>query len=159
MRHWLVKSEPVTYSIDDLRRDRRTGWEGVRNHQAKNFMRDDMSVGDLVLFHHSSASPPAIVGIARVVRAGIPDPTAWDPTSPYHDPRSTPDEPVWMMVELEFVERFAEPVPLARLRQEPRLEGMALLQRGQRLSVQPVTATQFEIVRKLGTATPAGRRR
>jgi len=156
MKHWLVKSEPGTYSIDDLKRDRRTGWEGVRNHQAKNFMRDDMSPGDLVLFHHSGAKPPAIVGVARVVRANIPDPTAWDPKSQYHDPRSTREEPIWMMVELEFVERFATDVSMAILRTEPRLEGLALLQRGQRLSVQPVGKGHFEIIRKLGLGSGMG---
>jgi len=153
MSHWLVKSEPETYSIDDLQRDGQTGWEGVRNHQAKNFMRDGMRPGDLVLFHHSSAKPPAIVGVARVVRSPIPDPTALDPESPYHDPRATADEPIWMMAELEFVERFAEPVPLPRLRADPRLEGMPLLQRGQRLSVQPVSKAHFAIVRGMGQSS------
>jgi predicted RNA-binding protein with PUA-like domain len=150
MRHWLVKSEPDAYSLDDLARDRRTEWDGVRNYQARNFMRDEMRVGDLVLFHHSGADPAGIAGVAKVVRAGHPDHTAWTVGHPHHDPKSTPDEPIWAMVDLAFVERFPSLVPLAALRADPALAGMALLQRGQRLSVLPVEALHFKRVLALG---------
>jgi predicted RNA-binding protein with PUA-like domain len=151
-RYWLVKSEPEVFSFDDLLRSpgQATSWDGVRNYQARNFMRDDMRAGDLVLFHHSSAKPPGVAGVAEVVREAYGDPTALDPSSPGHDPKSTPAEPIWVSVELKAVERFAEPVPLAELREQPALAGMELLRRGSRLSVQPVTAAEFKVVRKLG---------
>jgi predicted RNA-binding protein with PUA-like domain len=145
-RFWLVKTEPEVYSIDDLARDRRTGWDGVRNHQARNFMRDSMQVGDLVLVYHSNADPPGVAGLARVSGAARPDPTAFDPNDPHFDPRSKRDAPTWLMVELEFVERFPALLPLDRLRRERALEGMPLLARGQRLSVQPVSPVQFKRV-------------
>lgn len=156
MRHWLVKSEPDSYSIDDLARDGRTEWDGVRNHQARNFMRDDMKVGDLVLFHHSGADPAGVVGVAKVVRTAHPDHTAWTPGHPHRDPKSTPDAPIWMMVDLAFVERFPAVVPLATLKADPSLKGMPLLQRGQRLSVMPVEAQHFKRVVALGRAGKAG---
>ena len=148
-RHWLLKSEPSTYSIDHLRRDGRTTWEGVRNYQARNFMRDEMSVGDPVLFYHSSAEPPGVAGLARVSRTGLPDPTARDPQSDYHDPKATDEDPRWVMVEIEFVERFPRLVTLDDLRAVPVLAKMPLLNRS-RLSVQPVTEAEFSIIRKLG---------
>ncbi len=143
---WLVKTEPEVYSIDDLARDGRTGWDGVRNHQARNFMRDSMKVGDLVLVYHSNADPPGVAGLARVCGEARPDPTAFDPADPHFDPRSRPDRPTWMMAELEFVERFPSLLPLDRLRAEAALEGMPLLARGQRLSVQPVSGAHFDRV-------------
>lgn len=151
-RYWLVKSEPEVFSFDDLLRSPRqtTSWDGVRNYQARNFMRDDMRVGDLVLFHHSSARPPAVAGVAEVVRGAYGDPTALDPKSPGHDPKSTPDDPIWVSVELKAVEKFDAPVPLARLREQPALDGMMLLKKGSRLSVQPVTAAEFKAVVRLG---------
>lgn len=148
--YWLMKSEPEVYSIDGLARDRRTGWEGVRNYQARNFMRDSMRVGDLVLFYHSNAEPSGIAGVAKVCGPAVPDPTAFDAESPYFDPRSDRGEPTWLMAQLEFVERFPSVLPLETIRAEPRLEGMALLARGQRLSVQPVSKTHFELAVKLG---------
>lgn len=148
-RHWLMKTEPGSYSIDDLERDRRTSWEGVRNYQARNFMRDDMEVGDGVLFYHSSANPPGVAGIARVARRGYPDPTARDPGSRYFDAAASEDDPRWYMVDIEFVERFPELVPLSTLAGTPRLEEMPVNKRS-RLSVQPVTEREFEIVRRLG---------
>lgn len=150
-RYWLMKSEPSTYSIEDLRRDGRTGWEGVRNYQARNFMRDDMRPGDGVLFYHSNATPPGVAGIARVVRAGYPDETALDPASHYFDPKATPEEPRWYRVDIEFVEAFPELVPLAALHEVPGLENM-LVTKKSRLSVQPVTEAEFEIVRALGVS-------
>lgn len=147
---WLMKSEPDVYSIDDLARDRRTGWEGVRNHQARNFMRDSMRVGDLVLFYHSNAEPSGIAGIAKVRGPATPDPTAFDAKSAYFDPKSDRDDPTWLMAQIEFVERFPAVLPLEAVRAERRFEGMALLARGQRLSVQPVSKTHFDLAVRLG---------
>jgi predicted RNA-binding protein with PUA-like domain len=151
-RHWLVKSEPSVFSFDDLVASpgRTTGWEGVRNYQARNFMRDDMKVGDLVFFYHSSAEPPAIVGIAEVAREAYVDRTALDPADPHFDPKSKADAPVWMMVDLRAVEPLARPLGLAELRGVTGLDKMVLLQKGSRLSVQPVTPNEWEIVYRLG---------
>jgi predicted RNA-binding protein with PUA-like domain len=148
-QHWLIKSEPGSYSIDDLKRDRRTGWSGIRNHQARNFMRDGMKVGDLVLFYHSGEEP-GVAGIARVSKAANADTTALDPRDDHYDARATKDNPIWMMVDVEFVERFPHLVPLAELKKRKDLATMRLLQRGQRLSVMPVEAKHFEVVAKLG---------
>ena len=150
--HWLVKSEPGAFSWDDLLRspDRTTCWDGVRNHQARNFMRDGMRLGDLVLFHHSSVDPPAVMGIAEVVREAYPDHTQFDPDDPHHDPKSKPDAPTWLMVDLRATASFARPVTLDELRRTKGLERMELLRKGSRLSVQPVTKEEFEIVRRLG---------
>jgi predicted RNA-binding protein with PUA-like domain len=150
-RHWLVKSEPDAFSFDDLLAspNRTTGWSGVRNYQARNSMRDDMKQGDLVFFYHSSADPTAIVGVAEVVRDGYPDPTAFDPRDSHFDPKSKPDAPTWIMVDIRAVEKLARPVSLADLKGVPGLEKMVLLQRGSRLSVQPVTPAEWEIVYRL----------
>ena len=145
-RFWLVKTEPHAYSIDDLKRDRTTGWDGVRNYQARNFMRDDMKKGDLVLVYHSNADPPGVVGIATVSREGYPDPTALDPKDSHFDPKSDPENPRWIQVELRFKRKFKRLIPLSELKEAPRLSGMPLLQKGQRLSVQPVSEAQFEAV-------------
>lgn len=157
-RYWLMKSEPSVYSIDDLERDGKTGWDGVRNFQARNFMRDQMTVGDEVLFYHSSADPTGVAGLARVSAEAGPDPTAWDPKSRYRDPKSSPDDPRWFMVEVEFVEKFSAVVSLETLKAAPELEGMMVLQRGSRLSVQPVDRAHFSAVVKLGRGR-RGRRR
>lgn len=145
-RHWLVKTEPDAYSIDDLKRDRTTGWDGVRNHQARNFMRDDMKKGDLVLVYHSNVDPPGVVGIATVSREGHPDPTAFDSRDVHFDPKSDPDDPRWIQVELRFKRKFKRLIPLSELRETPTLSDMPLLRKGQRLSVQPVSKAQFETV-------------
>jgi predicted RNA-binding protein with PUA-like domain len=145
-RYWLVKSEPEVYSIQDLQRDGRTPWDGVRNYQARNTLRDEMRVGDGVLFYHSNQRPLAVVGLARVARAGYPDHSAFDPASAHHDPKSDPAAPTWYMVDLEFVARFAAPVTRDALAAEPELAGMVLLQRGSRLSVQPVAPTEWRRV-------------
>ena len=149
---WLMKSEPDVYGIDDLARDGSTGWEGVRNYQARNFMRDAMRVGDLVLFYHSNAEPPGVAGLARVAGGAEPDPTQFDPGSEYFDAGSKPEDPRWLHVRVGFVERFAEVVPLEVLRNDAALAGMALLQRGQRLSVQPVSPAHFARVLALAGA-------
>lgn len=148
-RYWLMKSEPDSYSIDDLERDTRTSWEGVRNYQARNFMRDDMRPGDGVLYYHSGAKPPGVAGLAKVARAAYPDPTALNPDSHYFDPKATDEDPRWVMVDLEFVEKFPTFVPLARLHDTPGLEEM-LVNKKSRLSVQPVTKEEYRIVRDLG---------
>jgi predicted RNA-binding protein with PUA-like domain len=151
MRHWLFKSEPDVFSYTDLEcaPRRRTGWGGVRNYQARNLLRDEIAVGDLVLYYHSNATPSGVAGIARVVRAGYPDPTQFDPRDEYFDAASPSDAPRWYAVEVEAVEPLARFVDLAELKQEARLAGMVLLQRS-RLSVQPVTPDQWEVVLELG---------
>lgn len=147
-RHWLMKSEPEVYSIDDLGRDGATSWEGVRNYKARNLMQE-MEVGDLVLFYHSNASPPGVAGIARVTREAYPDHFAWDPDHRYYDPKSTPEKPRWFMVDVEFSEKFPALVPLAVLRDAPGLEEM-MVTKPTRFSVQPVGEEEFRIVTRLG---------
>ena len=142
MRHWLMKTEPGSYSIEDLERDGSTHWDGVRNYQARNSMMA-MAIGDRVLFYHSAAKPPAVVGLAEVVRECYPDFTAWDPTSHYHDPASTPDNPRWFMVDIAFLARLPRIVGLDEIKQDPELAGMPLVTRS-RLSVQPVSEAEFE---------------
>jgi predicted RNA-binding protein with PUA-like domain len=151
-RHWLLKSEPESFSFDDLLASPRktTCWDGVRNYQARNFMRDDMKKGDLVLFYHSSVDPAEIVGIAEVVRESYPDHTAFDAKDSHFDPKSKSDAPTWMMVDIRAVRRLATPLALGQLRGVKGLESMVLLQRGSRLSVQPVSAEEWEIVCNLG---------
>jgi len=148
-RTWLVKTEPGSYSIDDLERDRRTCWDGVRNYQARNFMRDGMRVGDLVLVYHSGGDPPGVVGLARVCREAYPDASALDRRSEYFDPKATAHDPIWMMVDLEFVEKLPRMVTLAEMKADAALRGMTLLQRGQRLSVMPIDPAHFDHIRRL----------
>ncbi|MEO1131164.1 MAG: EVE domain-containing protein [Cyanobacteria bacterium J06639_1] len=150
-----MKSEPQAYSIEDLERDRVTPWDGVRNYQARNLMRDRMKVGDRVLFYHSNAKPPGVVGLARVSRLAYPDFTAWDKEDNHYDPKSTPDNPIWMMVDVEFVEKFPRLVSLSDLKARDDLTGMLVTKRGMRLSVQPVEPEHFEIVCQLGREQPA----
>ena len=154
MNHWLIKSEPDVFSIQDLARAKRrtTSWEGVRNYQARNFLRA-MQLGDRALYYHSNAAPSAVAGVVEVVRTAYPDPTAWNPASDYHDPKASPEQPIWSMVDVRLVEIFPREIPLEELRQVKALAGMELLRRGSRLSVQPVTAAQFRTIEKL-----AGRR-
>ncbi|MFL5606138.1 MAG: EVE domain-containing protein [Gemmatimonadaceae bacterium] len=151
-RHWLVKSEPTTFSFDDLLASpkRTTGWDGVRNYQARNHMRDGMKRGDLVFFYHSSTEPTAIVGVAEVAREAYPDPTALDPKHPHFDPKSNADAPSWVMVDLRAVEPLARPVTLAELKGTKGLERMVLLQKGSRLSVQPVSPEEWDVIYALG---------
>ena len=155
MLYWLVKTEPESYSIDHLAAEpeQTTFWSGVRNYQARNTLRDSMKVGDKVLFYHSNAEPPAVVGVAKVVRAGYPDHTAWDENDHHYDPQSTPEKPVWYMVDLQFVRKFKTPLSLDSLRGVPELQGMELLRKGSRLSVQPVKREEFEVILKLASAT------
>jgi predicted RNA-binding protein with PUA-like domain len=150
MNLWLMKSEPSAYSIDDLKRDGVTHWEGVRNYQARNFMRDEMRVGDMILFYHSNTNPAGVVGLGRVVREAYPDHFAWNPESKYFDKRSTPEKPVWFMVDVEFVTRFSEIVTLQQIKDEPALAGIMVAKRGSRLSIQPVEEAHFRHICKLG---------
>lgn len=150
-RYWLVKSEPDCFSFDDLLKapKKTTFWSGVRNYQARNFMRDDMKVGDGVLYYHSSAEPSSIAGIAEVVREGYPDHTALDKKDDHYDPKSTPDNPIWYMVDIKAVEKLPRPLALNELRRVDGLEKMELLKRGSRLSVQPVSEKEWKVIQKL----------
>ncbi|MSR89118.1 MAG: EVE domain-containing protein [Candidatus Margulisbacteria bacterium] len=142
-RYWLMKTEPSTFSIDELARLGTSQWEGVRNYQARNFMRDDMRVGDCVLIYHSNATPPGIVGLATVCREGYPDYFAQDIKSTYFDPKSTPEKPIWFMVDVAFDEKFSRLISLEELKADPALYDMLVVQRGSRLSIQPVSETHF----------------
>ena len=152
-RYWLMKCEPAAYTIEDLERDGRTGWEGVRNYQARNFIRDQMQVGDGVLFYASNADPSGVTGLAEVVRAGYPDPFALKKGHKYFDEASNPESPTWYTVDIGFVERFPGIVPLEQLKSTKGLEKMGVTQKGSRLSVQPVTKDEFGIVVRLGRQT------
>ena len=147
-RFWLMKSEPNVFSIDDLRRAERqtTCWDGVRNYQARNFLRDDIKTGDGVLYYHSNVEPVGIAGEAVVVRDGYPDYTAFDPDDVHHDPKSDPQNPTWYMVDVKFVRACEDGITLKRLKSLPALRLMLVVQRGQRLSVQPVTAAEWRVI-------------
>ena len=154
MNYWLMKSEPDVFSIDDLAASpkKTTHWDGVRNYQARNSMRDDMKKGDLVLFYHSNAKPPGIVGIATVAKESYPDFTAFDPDDKHFDPKSKQESPTWYMVDVKLVKKFKHPLSLPDLKEVKALEGMVLLQKGSRLSVQPVTEKQYSTILKLAEA-------
>ena len=147
-----MKSEPSTFSFDDLLAlpKKTTHWDGVRNFQARNTLRDKMKKGDLVFFYHSSADPTAVVGVAEIAKEGYPDATALDPKHDHHDSKSTPENPLWYVVDVKAVEKFKQPVTLAELRTTKGLEQMVLLQKGSRLSVQPVSEKEWNIIYKLG---------
>ena len=150
--YWLMKSEPDVYSIDDLERDGTESWEGVRNYQARNFMRE-MAAGDLAIFYHSNAKPPGAAGVCRISREAYPDDTQFNPQSQYFDSKSKPSDPRWSMVDVTFVEKFAELVPLQTLKADPALQGMRVTQRASRLSVQPVDKLHFQRVLRVAKAT------
>lgn len=156
VNHWLVKSEPDAYSIDDLERDGVEHWDGIRNYQARNIMRDEMRVGDRVLFYHSNAKPPGVVGICEVASEPYPDHTAFDPDEKYYDPKSDPADPRWVMVDMKFIEKLPRMVGLPELREEEELQDMVLLNRS-RLSVQPVTPDQFAHIVALAHEPPEPR--
>jgi len=151
-RFWLFKSEPNAYSFDDLVRDGTAEWDGVRNFQVRNWLRDEIKTGDGVLFYHSSAKVIGVVGTATVVRDGYPDNTAWDPGSDHPDPKSTPDKPVWFMVDIEAVTKFGDTVTPDEMRAVPELGEMMVLKRGMRFSIMPVSAGEFAIVDAMGKA-------
>ncbi len=145
-QYWLMKSEPSTYSIDDLKKDKVTQWEGVRNYQARNFMRDQMKIGDKVLFYHSNATPPGIAGLAEVCRESYPDYFALDASSKYFDPKSTEEKPIWMMVDVKFIKKFDKLVSLEEIKARPELANMLVIKKGMRLSIQPVTENDYNIL-------------
>ena len=141
-----MKSEPETYSIDDLERDCTTLWEGVRNYQARNFMMKDMQVGDEVLLYHSNATPPGVAGLARVSQLAQPDPSSFDKKSPYYDEKSSREKPRWFCVQVAFVRKFSHLVSLEEIKNAPPLKDMLVIKKGQRLSIQPMTSKEFEIL-------------
>lgn len=141
-----MKSEPDVYGIDDLERDGREPWDGVRNYQARNMMRDDMRIGDPVFFYHSNCKEPGIVGIAKVASEAYPDPTQFDPESRYYDPKSSEDSPRWILVDVEFVRKLKRTITLAELRAHPGLDGMILTRKGNRLSITPVEKPHWDLI-------------
>ncbi len=148
VKYWLVKSESSCYSIDDLQKEGTTFWDGVRNYQARNFMRDDMSKKDKVLFYHSNSDPNAVVGYCEIIKEAYPDFTAFDPEEKHYDPKSNKDNPTWMMIDVSFKKKFKNAVTLHAIKENEVLQDMRLVQRGNRLSVMPVTKEEFnEIVR------------
>lgn len=155
-RFWLMKSEPDEFSIDDLIncKNGTVHWDGIRNYQARNFMRDEMKVGDGVFFYHSRAKPLAVVGTMNVASEPYPDPTQFNPDSKYFDPKSTKDHPRWMLVDVQFTARFDPPVTRERIKETPGLEDMMLIKRGSRLSIQPVTKQEWKIVHELAGRDP-----
>ncbi|HAV31647.1 MAG: EVE domain-containing protein [Planctomyces sp.] len=155
-QYWLFKSEPDVFSIHDLQqaKGKRTSWEGIRNYQARNFLRDTAQVGDGVLFYHSNADPLAIVGTATIVKPGYPDHFAWEPDHKYFDPASTPDNPVWFMVDIRLTNIFSQPVTRESLQSEPDCSQMLLLKKGSRLSIQPVTETEWRAVHRIAGIPP-----
>jgi predicted RNA-binding protein with PUA-like domain len=155
-QYWLFKSEPNSYSIDDLAKEKKqtTFWDGVRNYQARNMLRDDIQVGDQVFFYHSNAKPMAIVGTAKVVKAGYADHTAFDKKAKHYDQKSNPDEPTWMMVDIQLIQKFEAPVTRDDLKAESKLAEMMLLRKGSRLSIQPVTAAEWKLIHKMAGVKP-----
>lgn len=145
-----MKSEPDVYSIEQLRKDKTTWWEGVRNYQARNFMMKDMAVGDAVLFYHSNAEPPGVAGLAKVSKLAQPDPAQFDKKSDYFDPKATKEKPVWFCVQVEYVSTFKNYISLSDLREDEKLSDMLVLQKGSRLSIQPVDKKHFELIKKHG---------
>ena len=153
-RYWLFKSEPTTYSFDDLVADGVAEWDGVRNFQVRNWLRNDIKAGDKLLFWHSSAKPIGVVGTATVMREGYPDHTAWDPASDHPDPKSTPEKPIWYMVDIKAELRFDEMVTADQMRTVPELAAMMVLKRGNRFSITPVAQDEYETVVSLATTVP-----
>lgn len=146
MKYWLMKSEPDVYGIDDLERDGRNMWDGIRNYQARNMMRDDMRIGDEIFFYHSSCKEPGIAGIARVASEPYPDPTQFDPGSRYFDSRSSTENPRWTVVDVEFVRHLRKPVTLIEIKAHPGFADMLLTRRGNRLSIMPVSKQHWDLV-------------
>lgn len=151
-KYWLIKSEPEVFSIDDLAKakNKTACWDGVRNYQARNFLRDEFKVGDKVIFYHSNAEPPGAAGICEVVKEAYPDFTAFDPASDHYDPKSKQESPSWFMVDVKFVKKFPRFVSIDEIKENPKLRNMRLIQRGNRLSVMPVSKEEFDEVVKMG---------
>ncbi len=148
-KYWLMKSEPDVFSIDDLKQKKTTLWDGVRNYQARNFMMNDMRVGDVVLFYHSNAEPPGIAGLAKISHLAQPDPSQFDKKSEYYDAKATPHAPRWFGVTVEFVKKFKTLISLEDIRSHKELQSMLVIKKGQRLSIQPVTKAEFDVIQKL----------
>lgn len=146
MAYWLMKSEPDTYGIDDIEREKRNMWEGCRNYVVRNYIRDDMQIGDLAFFYHSNIPPVGIVGVMKIVSEAYPDPTQWDPNSDYFDPKSKKENPRWYVRDVEFVRKFKRTITLAELREIPGLEEMVVTRKGNRLSICRVTPQEWEII-------------
>lgn len=149
-KYWLMKSEPDAYSIDDLKKEKKCLWDGIRNYQARNFMMKDMKVGDEVLFYHSNAKPPGVIGIATISKSAVPDPSQFDNKSKYYDQKSDPESPRWHCVEVKFKKKFKQIISLDDLRNNSKLQDMMVIKKGQRLSIQPVSAKDFSTVLKIG---------
>jgi predicted RNA-binding protein with PUA-like domain len=156
MNHWLFKSEPDVFSFDDLRArpQRREPWSGVRNYQARNYMRDAMQPGDLALFYHSSCPQPGVAGIIRIASEPYPDPTQFNPADEYFDPKASPEKPIWQLVDVAWAADLAQPVPLETIRSTPELAEMLILRKGNRLSITPVTPAEFLRICQLGGLHP-----
>lgn len=150
MKYWLVKSEPDVFSIDDLKKNKKTHWDGVRNYQARNFMRDEMKTGDKVLFYHSNTETPGVAGTAEVAKEGYADHTQFDPEDMHYFPTADPQKPIWFMVDIKFVEKLNKLVSLQDIKENPKLQKMRLIQKGNRLSVMPVEKNEFEEIVKMG---------
>lgn len=148
MRYWLMKTEPTIFSVDDLAKkpDQTEPWDGVRNYQARNLLRNEMRRGDFAFFYHSSCKPPGIAGIVEIVREGYPDPTAFDLKSPYYDPKTTPEKPQWYRVDVRLVRKLKRFITLEELKQQPALSDMTVLRKGNRLSVMPMTSQQWQTI-------------
>lgn len=144
MKYWLMKSEPDVYSIDHLKKEKKTPWDGIRNYQARNFMMKEMSIGDQVLFYHSNANPPGVAGLAKVSASAQPDPTAFDKKSKYYDEKSSKDNPRWFCVEVRFVKKFPRLISLEEIKNNKKLKDMMVIKKGMRLSIQPVTEKDFK---------------
>lgn len=149
LKYWLMKTEPDVFSIDDLKEAGTEPWDGIRNYQARNFMRDQMSVGDKVFIYHSNAKPPGIVGEGKVASEAYPDPTQFNPDEKYFDSKSDPENPRWILVDIEYVSHYSRLIPLNELRETPGLEEMLVTRKGSRLSIQPVEQNEWDIVQKL----------
>ena len=148
MNYWLMKSEPGDYSIDDLKREKRAMWDGVRNYQARNYMRDDMQIGDRVIFYHSNANPPHIAGLAEVASEPYDDPTQFDKKDSHYDPKSKQEKPTWQLVDVKYVSKCSKPIPLEEIKSDKELSKMVVAQKGSRLSIQPVEKKHFDIIEK-----------
>ena len=146
MTNWLMKSEPDAYGIDDLERDRREPWDGIRNYQARNMMRDDMKIGDKVFFYHSNCKDVGVVGVMKVASKPYPDPTQFDPESNYYDPKSNPDDPRWCLVDVQFVKKLKRTISLAEIKAHPGLDDMILVRKGNRLSIMPVSDDHWNLI-------------
>ncbi|MFA7287967.1 MAG: EVE domain-containing protein [Melioribacteraceae bacterium] len=154
IKYWLIKSEPDVFSIDDLANadNKTTYWDGVRNYQARNFMRDEMKIGDKILYYHSNSDPMGVAGICEIVKEAYPDFSAFDKKDPHFDPKSKKDDPTWFMIDVKFLEKFKYLVTLSEIKNNPKLSEMKLIQRGSRLSVMPITKAEFEEIAKMAKA-------